>query len=72
MSFVAVSRAPLEKLDAYKRRMGWGFPWVSSPGSDFNLDFAVFTEEERRTGTGFNFGSGQSRHRRRGTRSCTA
>jgi predicted dithiol-disulfide oxidoreductase (DUF899 family) len=56
--FVAVSRAPLEKLDAYKRRMGWAFPWVSSPGS-FNLDFSVFTEEERRTGTGFNFGSGQ-------------
>jgi predicted dithiol-disulfide oxidoreductase (DUF899 family) len=58
VSFVAVSRAPLEKLDAYKRRMGWGFPWVSSPGT-FNLDFSVFTEEERRTGTGFNFGSGQ-------------
>jgi predicted dithiol-disulfide oxidoreductase (DUF899 family) len=38
--------------------MGWAFPWVSSPGS-FNLDFSVFTEEERRTGTGFNFGSGQ-------------
>jgi predicted dithiol-disulfide oxidoreductase (DUF899 family) len=58
VSFVAVSRAPLEKLDAYKRRMGWGFPWASSPGS-FNLDFSVFTEEERRAGTGFNFGSGQ-------------
>jgi predicted dithiol-disulfide oxidoreductase (DUF899 family) len=37
--------------------MGWSFPWVSSYGSDFNLDFAVFTEEERRDGTGFNFGS---------------
>jgi predicted dithiol-disulfide oxidoreductase (DUF899 family) len=56
-AFVAASRGPLEKLDAYKRRMGWGFPWVSSLGSDFNVDFAVFTEEERRTGTGFNFGS---------------
>jgi predicted dithiol-disulfide oxidoreductase (DUF899 family) len=35
--------------------MGWGFPWVSAAESDFNLDFAVFTEEGRRTGTGFNF-----------------
>ena len=57
VTFVAVSRAPLEKLDAYKRRMGWSFPWVSAQGSDFNLDFALFTEEERRTGSGFNFGS---------------
>jgi predicted dithiol-disulfide oxidoreductase (DUF899 family) len=56
VSLVAVSRAPLEKLAAYKRRMGWSFPWVSSPG-DFNLDFAVFTEEDRERGTGFNFGS---------------
>jgi predicted dithiol-disulfide oxidoreductase (DUF899 family) len=57
VTFVAASRGPLEKLDAYKVRMGWSFPWVSSYGSDFNLDFAVFTEEERRDGTGFNFGS---------------
>ncbi len=56
VSFVAVSRAPLEKLLAYRERMGWSFPWVSSPG-DFNLDFSVFTEEERRSGTGFNFGT---------------
>jgi predicted dithiol-disulfide oxidoreductase (DUF899 family) len=56
VSFVAVSRAPLEKLSAYRRRMGWSFPWVSSPG-DFNLDFSLFTEDERRTGRGFNFGS---------------
>jgi predicted dithiol-disulfide oxidoreductase (DUF899 family) len=55
--FVAVSRAPLERLNAYKRRMGWGFPWVSYGDSDFNLDFAVFTEEGRRTGKGFNFGT---------------
>jgi predicted dithiol-disulfide oxidoreductase (DUF899 family) len=53
--FVAVSRAPLETLNSYKRRMGWNFPWVSYGDSDFNLDFAVFTEEGRRTGTGFNF-----------------
>jgi predicted dithiol-disulfide oxidoreductase (DUF899 family) len=57
VTFVAVSRAPLERLDAYKRRMGWSFPWVSYGDSDFNLDFAVFTEEGRRTGRGFNFGN---------------
>ena len=57
VTFVAVSRAPLEKLDAYKRRMGWSFPWVSYGESDFNVDFAVFTEEGRRTGKGFNFGT---------------
>jgi predicted dithiol-disulfide oxidoreductase (DUF899 family) len=37
--------------------MAWSFPWVSFGDSDFNLDFAVFTEEERRTGKGFNFGT---------------
>src|SRR5437764_13490611 len=37
--------------------MGWVFPWASAAGSDFNLDFAVFTEEERGTGAGFNFGT---------------
>jgi predicted dithiol-disulfide oxidoreductase (DUF899 family) len=57
VTFVAVSRAPLEQLESYKRRMGWSFPWVSYGESDFNLDFAVFTEEERRTGKGFNFGT---------------
>jgi predicted dithiol-disulfide oxidoreductase (DUF899 family) len=57
VTFVAVSRAPLEQLNAYKRRMGWSFPWVSYGESDFNLDFGVFTEEGRRTGKGFNFGT---------------
>jgi predicted dithiol-disulfide oxidoreductase (DUF899 family) len=57
VKFVAVSRAPLETLNAYKRRMGWSFPWVSAGGTDFNLDFTVFTEEDRRAGTGFNFSS---------------
>jgi predicted dithiol-disulfide oxidoreductase (DUF899 family) len=48
----AVSRAPLAKLQAYKRRMGWTFPWASSRGSDFNFDFNVaFTEEQQRQGT---------------------
>ena len=47
----AVSRAPLAKLQAYKRRMGWSFPWASSHGSDFNYDFNVsFTEEQQRSG----------------------
>ena len=55
VTFVAVSKAPVERLDAYKQRMGWHFPWVSYGDSDFNLDFAVFTDEERRTGKGFNF-----------------
>lgn len=46
----AVSRAPLEKLDAYKQRMGWSFPWASSQANDFNFDFNVwFTEEQQRT-----------------------
>jgi predicted dithiol-disulfide oxidoreductase (DUF899 family) len=57
VTFVAVSRAPLERLNAYKRRMGWRFPWVSYGDTDFNLDFSVFTEEGRRTGVGFNFGT---------------
>jgi predicted dithiol-disulfide oxidoreductase (DUF899 family) len=48
----AVSRAPLAKLQAYKRRMGWSFPWASSFGSDFNFDFSVgVTEEQQRQGT---------------------
>ena len=47
----AVSRAPLPKLQAYRRRMGWSFPWASSFGGDFNDDFAVrITEEQQRKG----------------------
>jgi predicted dithiol-disulfide oxidoreductase (DUF899 family) len=47
----AVSRAPLAKLQAFKRRMGWTFPWASSLGGDFNLDFNVsVTEEQQRNG----------------------
>jgi predicted dithiol-disulfide oxidoreductase (DUF899 family) len=52
----AVSRAPLAKLQAYKRRMGWTFPWASSFGSDFNFDFSVgFTEEQQRKGLEYNY-----------------
>ncbi len=47
----AVSHAPLQKLQAYKKRMGWTFPWASSYDSDFNFDFNVsFTKEQQRTG----------------------
>ena len=47
VTFVCISRAPLEKLIAYRERMGWSFPWVSSAGSDFHPDFnASHTEEE--------------------------
>jgi len=52
----AVSRAPLAKLQGYKQRMGWSFPWASSFGSDFNFDFsASFTEEQQREGAYYNF-----------------
>jgi predicted dithiol-disulfide oxidoreductase (DUF899 family) len=52
----AVSRAPLEKLQAYQRRMGWTFPWASSSGSDFNPDFSVaFTETQQRDGIEYNY-----------------
>jgi predicted dithiol-disulfide oxidoreductase (DUF899 family) len=48
----AVSRAPLAKLQAYKQRMGWTFPWASSLAGDFNFDFNVWiTEEQQRAGT---------------------
>ena len=51
VTLAAVSRAPLAKLQAYKRRMGWSFPWASSAAGDFNFDFNVsFTEEQQRQG----------------------
>jgi predicted dithiol-disulfide oxidoreductase (DUF899 family) len=47
LAFTAVSRVPLQRIEAVKRRMGWNFPWVSSDGSDFNFDFGVsFTQED--------------------------
>jgi len=42
-----VSQAPLEKLQTYKRRMGWTFPWVSSANSEFNLDLGYSSSEEQ-------------------------
>jgi predicted dithiol-disulfide oxidoreductase (DUF899 family) len=51
VTLAAVSRAPLARLLAYKKRMGWSFPWASSQGSDFNFDFNVsFTEAQQREG----------------------
>src|SRR5215212_5911742 len=52
----AVSRAPLAKLQEYKRRMGWTFPWASSFGDDFNFDFDVsFNPEQQRAGIEYNY-----------------
>jgi len=51
VSLVMISRAPLAKIEAFKKRMGWRFPWVSSLGSDFNHDYHVwFTPEEKAQG----------------------
>ncbi len=47
VAWVAVSRAPIEKLLAYRTRMGWSFPWVSSFANDFNFDFKVSSTEQR-------------------------
>jgi predicted dithiol-disulfide oxidoreductase (DUF899 family) len=51
VTFTAISRAPFAKIEAYNKRMGWSFPWVSSFGSDFNFDYHVsFTPEELAAG----------------------
>ena len=56
VTLVAASRAPYEKLAAYRTRMGWSFPWYSSGGCDFNLDFHVsFTPEQQEMGAEYNF-----------------
>jgi predicted dithiol-disulfide oxidoreductase (DUF899 family) len=47
VTFLCISRAPLERLQAYERRMGWTFPWASSAGTDFNFDFDVSHTEEQ-------------------------
>ncbi len=49
VTFVAVSRAPLSELEAYKKRMGWRFKWVSSHGNDFNFDYHVSATEKEKT-----------------------
>ena len=59
ITMAAVSLAPYPKLAAYKKRMGWTFPWLSSVGSDFNFDYRVsFTDAERAAGkVDYNYGS---------------
>ena len=47
VTFTAVSRAPIAKINTYKKRMGWSFPWVSSDGSDFNIDYHVSFSPEQ-------------------------
>ena len=55
MSLVAISRAPLAKLDAYKQRLGWTFKWVSSGNGDFNYDYHVSFAPDRGEAT-YNYG----------------
>jgi predicted dithiol-disulfide oxidoreductase (DUF899 family) len=56
VTFTAVSLAPLARIEAYKKRMGWSFPWVSSHGSDFNFDYhASFTPDQIAAGTYYNY-----------------
>jgi predicted dithiol-disulfide oxidoreductase (DUF899 family) len=57
VALIAVSHAPIAAIQAYRRRMGWTFPWASSAGSDFNFDFNTsLTEEAQRSGAGsYNF-----------------
>jgi predicted dithiol-disulfide oxidoreductase (DUF899 family) len=57
VTFVMASRATLERINEYRERMGWTLPWVSSGGTDFNRDFVLYTEEQRSTGKGLNFGT---------------
>jgi len=59
LAFAAISRAPLERIEQVKRRMGWTFPWVSSHGTDFNFDFGVsFRKEDIAAGRAiYNYGT---------------
>lgn len=59
ISFLAISRAPLAKLEAYRKRMGWSFKWVSSGESDFNRDFGVSFDAEtaKRGEASYNYGT---------------
>ncbi len=57
VSFVAVSRAPWQKLHAFAQRLGWSFKWVSSGGNDFNFDYQVsFTEQQMQGEVDYNYG----------------
>ncbi len=69
-TYAAVSRAPISKIEPFRRRMGWDFPWYSSHGSDFNYDFHV-THDESVAPIEWNFRTAQEL-RRRGTASGSA
>lgn len=58
VAFAMVSRAPIEKIAAFKKRMGWHAPWVSSYGTDFNMDFAVSLPGGDIKSNWYNFGTG--------------
>lgn len=61
VTFLCCSRAPLSTIDAYRARMGWTFPWVSSASSEFNFDFgASFTPEQQADGADYNFRPGNN------------
>jgi predicted dithiol-disulfide oxidoreductase (DUF899 family) len=61
VSFVAVSRAPLVEIEAFRKRMGWRFPWVSSHGNDFNFDFHVsFRKEDMGKQVEYNYKLGEA------------
>lgn len=62
-SLVLVSRAPLEKLEGYKKRMGWDLPWYSSFGSDFNTDFGVTTPQGEKHGVSILLRDGDNLYR---------
>ena len=57
VTMLAISRAPLPKLAAYKERMGWSFKWVSSFGNDFNFDYGVAFAPEQRDESVYNYGT---------------
>jgi predicted dithiol-disulfide oxidoreductase (DUF899 family) len=57
-ALIAVSRAPIARIEAYKKRMGWTFRWVSSAGSDFNFDFAVSFDPAKRVEGELNYNFG--------------
>jgi predicted dithiol-disulfide oxidoreductase (DUF899 family) len=57
VSFAAVSRAPIEKLEAYRRRMGWDFHWVSSGKTEFNFDYGVSFTPEQQDELLYNYGT---------------
>jgi predicted dithiol-disulfide oxidoreductase (DUF899 family) len=61
VSFAVISRAPLPKLEAYEKRMGWRFKWLSSYGNDFNFDYHVsFTKEDKKKNEAYyNYGKGE-------------